>query len=101
MTTHAVLLFALGAVLRLTYIAIFRPSFDSVYWSLSSGLLDTGSLSVDGIRVTDFEPGYPMFLAGTRLLLGHHPLIVQVWAGRRCFGGCRLHLPPWLCSHRS
>jgi hypothetical protein len=75
--SHAVLLFALGAVLRLAYIFIFRPSFASVYWSLSSGLLDTGSLSVDGMTVTDFEPLYPMFVAGMRLLLGHDLLIVQ------------------------
>jgi hypothetical protein len=74
---HAVLLFALGAVLRLAYIVIFRPSFASVYWSLSSGLLNTGSLSVDGMTVTDFEPLYPMFLAGMRLLLGNDLLIVQ------------------------
>jgi hypothetical protein len=73
----AVLLVAVGAVLRLTYSVIFRPPFDSLYWSLSSGLLNTGSLSIDGMRVTDFEPLYPMFLGGMRLLLGDHPLIVQ------------------------
>jgi hypothetical protein len=72
-------LFALTAVIRLAYLFIFHPSFETVYWALSTGLLHDCSLAVDGNFITDFEPFYPVFLALTRWLFGDHALIVQVF----------------------
>jgi hypothetical protein len=49
-----------------------------VYWALSSGLLTNHSLSIDAVRITDYEPLYPLYLAFSRMLLGNHPLYVQL-----------------------
>jgi 4-amino-4-deoxy-L-arabinose transferase-like glycosyltransferase len=62
-------LFVLSVLTRLAYLAVFRPPFESVYWGLSSTLLHNES---------DFEPLYPMFLGGLRLVIGAHPFIVQI-----------------------
>ncbi len=71
-------LFFLAALPRLAYLLAARPPFDSAYWVLSSGLLRDGSLALDGVRLTDFEPVYPIFLAISRVLVGNHMFAVQV-----------------------
>jgi Dolichyl-phosphate-mannose-protein mannosyltransferase len=72
-------LFALTAAIRLAYLFIFHPPFETVYWALSTSLLHDGSLKVDGNFITDFEPFYPVFLGMTRWVVGDHALIVQVF----------------------
>ena len=38
----------------------------------------TGTFTIDGFPVTDFEPLYPLFLAGARLIAGESALAVQL-----------------------
>ena len=38
----------------------------------------TGTFTIDGLPVTDFEPLYPLFLAGARLIAGESALAVQL-----------------------
>jgi hypothetical protein len=71
-------LFSLAALVRLGYLFAFRPSFETDYWTLSTSLIHDGSLAIDGIRTTDYEPLYPVFLAVTRVLARDQVLIVQV-----------------------
>jgi hypothetical protein len=71
-------LFLLAALPRLAYLLAIRPPFDSVYWALSDGLLRDGSLAVDGTKLTDFEPLYPVFLAASRVLVRDSVFAVQV-----------------------
>jgi hypothetical protein len=72
-------LFALTCVVRLAYLFVFHPPFETVYWALSTNLLREGSLAVDGNFITDFEPFYPVFLAVTRWAVGDHASIVQLF----------------------
>ena len=69
----------LAALLRLAYLFVVHPPFESVYWDLATSLLRDGSLAVDGHAVTDFEPLYPIFLAAARLVSRDHVLIVQMF----------------------
>jgi hypothetical protein len=51
---------------------------ESPYWALSGSLLRTASFAIDGAAVTDYEPLYPLFLAGARMVTGDRVLLVQV-----------------------
>ena len=51
---------------------------ESPYWALSDQLLRTGSFAISGTAVTDYEPLYPLFLAGARMLAGDRVMLVQV-----------------------
>lgn len=64
--------------MRLAYLFALRPPFDGVYWELSGSLLHHAAIAVDGVPATDFEPLYPIFLAGTRLVSGDHQLASQI-----------------------
>jgi hypothetical protein len=64
--------FLAAIVLRTAYAMVFGRPFDSVYWDLATSLLGDGSMAFGGVAVTDFEPLYPVFLAGARLLVGDH-----------------------------
>lgn len=70
-------IFALAVLPRLLYLVISRPLFESQYWALSTSLLQNGSLSIDGVRTAAFEPGYPVFLAIVRAVVGDRVLLVQ------------------------
>jgi 4-amino-4-deoxy-L-arabinose transferase-like glycosyltransferase len=98
-------LFVLSAVTRLAYLFMFRPSFDGVYWNLSSSAFGIASLSVGASAVTtDFEPLYPALLRALRLLAGDDPFLVQMgqalvaslgavylyWLGRALTGNERI-----------
>lgn len=74
-------LFAVAALPRLVYLAIVRPPFEGLYWALASGVLHDGSLAIDGVKTTYFDPLYPLFLAFSRLLVGDHVLAVQALQG--------------------
>jgi hypothetical protein len=85
-------LFLLAVLARIAYSLVAPPEVESVYWALSESLLRTGSLALDGARTTDFEPLYPLFLAGARLLTGDHPLLVRlVQIGMAAAGTVYLH----------
>jgi hypothetical protein len=71
-------LFSLAALVRLGYLFAVRPAFETDYWDISTSLIHDGSIAIDGIRTTDYEPLYPVFLAVTRVLSGDHVLVVQV-----------------------
>ena len=75
----AVLLFALGLLIRLGYLFVFTPPFEGTYWNLSTSLLRDSSLAIDGHAITHFEPLYPLFLAGARWLSRDQALLVQVF----------------------
>jgi hypothetical protein len=70
-------LLVLALLPRLLYLLVGGQPFESPYWTLAGSLLKDGSLSIGGVRTTAFEPGYPMFLAMARALLGDRPLLVQ------------------------
>ena len=69
--------FLLAISLRILYLLVARPVFESPYWTLSTSLLQNGSLSIDGVRTAAFEPGYPVFLATVRAVVGDRVLLVQ------------------------
>jgi hypothetical protein len=64
----AALLFLAALVPRLATLALTRPSFYGVAWELSDDILVRGELGIQGTPRTDFEPLYPLFLAGARLM---------------------------------
>lgn len=72
-------LFLLAAVPRVAYLFIARPPIESVYWALSESLRQHGSLVIDNVRVTGFEPLYPIFLCISRILARDHVLGVQLF----------------------
>ena len=67
-----VALFATALVPRVLYLVYARPAVENYQWELASSLLTDGSLGIDGLRTTAFEPLYPLFLAASRLLVGDH-----------------------------
>jgi hypothetical protein len=71
-------LFATALVPRVLYLLYARPAAANYQWDLASSVLADGSLSVDGIKTTAFEPLYPLFLAASRLLAGDHPALVRL-----------------------
>jgi hypothetical protein len=71
-------LFLFALLPRVAYFLLFRPPFDTTYWALAGSLLRSRSLALDGVRVTDFEPLYPIFLAICRAITGDRALIVQL-----------------------
>src|SRR3989442_15707249 len=70
-------IFVLAVSFRILHLLTATPSFESQYWALSTSLLNNGSLSIGGVRTAAFEPGYPLFLALARTLLGDKVLLVQ------------------------
>lgn len=72
-------LFLLTALPRLLYLLTSRLPFDGPYWLLSESLLRDGSLTLGGIKTTDFEPVYPFFLAVSRFIARDHILVVQMF----------------------
>jgi len=69
--------FLLAVSVRILYLGVATPAFESQYWTLSTSLLQDGSLSIGGVRTAAFEPGYPLFLALARTLVGDRVLLVQ------------------------
>ncbi len=74
----AAILFCAAALPRLAYLLLIRPPIESQYWALSGSLVRTGTFTIDGLPVTDFEPLYPLFLAGARLIARDSVLTVQL-----------------------
>ena len=72
-------LFALAALVRLIFLFVVRPPFETMYWDLSTSLLREGALAIEGARTTDFEPLYPVVLAVLRLVWRDHALLVQAF----------------------
>jgi hypothetical protein len=60
------------------YLLIARPRFEGPYWLLSESLLKGGSLSLGGVKTTEFEPGYPLFLAALRVIAHDHIVVIQL-----------------------
>ena len=71
-------LFALALALRIVYLAMASSPYDNYLWRLATSLLTDGSLSIDGVKTTGFEPMYPLFIAASRLLVGDRMLFVQM-----------------------
>jgi hypothetical protein len=71
-------LFLVAYVARLTYLIVFTPSFTGDYWAMSDALLRDGSLAINGIKTTDFEPLYPGFIALSRFVTRDYVLLVQL-----------------------
>lgn len=70
--------FVMAAALRLLFLLVAAPAFDTDYVSLSSSLLHDGTFSVGGLPTTQFEPLYPLFLAAARLVTGDRTILVRV-----------------------
>lgn len=71
-------LWAAALLPRVVYIALAHPSAESHYWLLASGLLRDGTLAIDRVPTTAFEPLYPMFLTTARWMTGDRVVVVQV-----------------------
>jgi hypothetical protein len=71
-------LFLFALLPRVAYLLLFEPRFETTYWALAGSILRSRSLALDGVRVTDFEPLYPIFLAICRAITGDRALIVQL-----------------------
>src|SRR5262245_27685361 len=71
-------LFATALVPRVLYLLYAPPAVENYQWALAGSLLTDGSLSVDGVQTTDFEPLYPLFLAASRLLVGDRFALVRL-----------------------
>jgi hypothetical protein len=71
-------LFCLAFLPRLAYLLVFKPPFETTYWALAGSVVRAGSLAIDSVKVTDFEPLYPILLAACRALVGDRVLIVQL-----------------------
>jgi hypothetical protein len=69
---------ALVGIPRMAYLLVHPPALPSVYWALSDSVLRDGSLAIDGQKMTDFEPLYPIFLAVSRVVTADHALLVQL-----------------------
>jgi hypothetical protein len=54
---------------------VHPPAAQNVYWTLADSLLGSGSLSIDGVQTTLYEPLYPVFLALGRLILRRAALV--------------------------
>ena len=71
-------LLLLAALPRLAYLLIDRPPFAGPYGLWPDQLLASGSLGFSGVRGTDFEPIYPMFLAAARIVSRDRVIGVQL-----------------------
>jgi hypothetical protein len=71
-------LFCVAFLPRLAYLLIFKPPFETPYWALAENFLRTGSLALNGLEATDFEPLYPVFLAACRAIAGDRAFVVQL-----------------------
>jgi 4-amino-4-deoxy-L-arabinose transferase-like glycosyltransferase len=76
--TAALAVFCFAAVPRLAYLVWARPVFEERYWLLATGLLERGVFGFNGQADTGYPPLYPLFLAGTRWVIGDRPLGVQI-----------------------
>ena len=74
----SIALFALAFAPRVIYVALVRSPFDNYNWLLAGSLLSDGSLSIDGVKTTAFEPLYPLFIAASRAIVGDRWWAVQV-----------------------
>jgi hypothetical protein len=74
----ALWIFALAVLARMMFLLVFRPPFETLYWDLSTSLLNNGALTLDGARSTEFEPLYPLVLAALRVLSSDEVLVVQI-----------------------
>jgi hypothetical protein len=72
-------LLGLAFLPRLAYLLIFKPPFETTYWALAGSVVHARSLAIDGVKVTDFEPLYPIVLAACRALVGDRVFIVQLF----------------------
>jgi hypothetical protein len=70
--------FAAAFVPRILYLLSTHPAGENYQWDLAGSLLSNGSLSIDGVKTTAFEPLYPLFLAVSRLLVGDHVAFVRL-----------------------
>ena len=64
--------YAIAFAVRLCFIALTEPRIGGYFWELSSSLLGSGALAVNGVTTTQYEPLYPWFLATARALAGGH-----------------------------
>jgi uncharacterized membrane protein len=60
------------------YLVVARPPFAPEYWLLADGLLHDGSLAIEGVKTTEYEPLYAIFLAGIRLVARDRLFLVRL-----------------------
>src|SRR5258706_8514584 len=67
-----------AAGVRLLYLIVVRPPFTIYYyWDVAGGLLQNGSVSLEGAPTASVDLLYPLFLAAMRLAVGDRPLVIQ------------------------
>lgn len=71
-------IFVLAVLARLAYIIALPRDFDGYYWDLIGDLLEYGTLGFDGAKTTQYEPGYPVFLAALRMLSGENHAVIRL-----------------------
>src|SRR5262245_1856519 len=70
--------FACAVFVRLLYLIAARPRFEYDYWQLADNILQHGTLGIDGVPTTRFEPGYPLLVAGLRIATGDRVILAQL-----------------------
>jgi hypothetical protein len=78
-------------LVRGVYLFVHPPAAENAYWTLADGLLRNGSLSIDGVKTTLYEPLYPMFLAAARIALGRIVWVDLLQVAVTSFGMVLVH----------
>ena len=79
MKTRTALLLLLAAVVpRMIALAIWPGGPPTLYLDLAVSLARDHAYTIDGIRITHIEPGYPLALAAGLILSGGRVLIVRI-----------------------
>jgi hypothetical protein len=70
--------FGCAAFARLLYLIVARPQFEYDYWLLAENIIQHGTLGFEGVPTTRFEPGYPLLVAGLRIVFRDHVFPAQI-----------------------
>jgi hypothetical protein len=70
--------FALAGAVRLAYLAIVRPEFEGYHWQVADTLLREGFVGLEGHPTSLYDPIYPLFIAGARIVSRDVTPVVQV-----------------------
>ncbi len=75
--TSAALVFGVAVASRIFHLAVFDPPFDSNFLAVADRFAAAGLSGA--APSTNFEPGYPAFLAAGRVLFGNHVLAIRLF----------------------
>lgn len=95
-------IFGCAAIPRALYLLVAPRRFEYEHWDMAANVLRDGTLGLDGVPTTRFEPLYPLLVAALRVLTGDRVLVaqmVQVAIGSLA-AVCLFHLTESLTKNR-